>query len=50
MIRILGFNCHGPGSIPDQEAEIVQAAWFSQRGEKERLKKYIGVSSHPSQG
>ena len=50
MVRILGFHCHGPGSIPGQGAEIVQAAWFSQKKKKKRLKKHIGVSSHPSQG
>lgn len=25
MVRTLGFQCHGPGSIPDWGAEIIQA-------------------------
>ena len=27
VVRILGFCCHGQGSIPSQGTEIPQAAW-----------------------
>ena len=30
MVRILGFHCHGPGSIPGVGNEILQAAWSLQ--------------------
>ena len=29
VVRILGFHCHGPGSIPDWETEILQAVQCS---------------------
>ena len=30
-VRILGFHCHGWGSIPDRGTEIPQATWCSQK-------------------
>ena len=27
MVRILGFHCHGPGSIPGGGTEILKAMW-----------------------
>ena len=26
MVRLLGFHCHGPGSVPGPGTEILQAA------------------------
>ena len=31
VVRILGFHCHGLGSIPSQGTEIPQAAWHGQK-------------------
>ena len=36
MVRIWGFHCHGPGSVPGQGAEILKAVQRSQI-KKERL-------------
>ena len=33
MVRMPGFHCHGPGSIPGQGAEIPQA---TRRGKKKK--------------
>ena len=30
VVRILGFNCHGPDSIPGWGTEIQQAMWHGQ--------------------
>ena len=30
MVRIWGFHCHGPSSIPGQRTEILQATQCSQ--------------------
>ena len=34
MVRILSFHCHGPGSIPGQGTEILQAMWHGQTNKK----------------
>ena len=34
VVRILGFNCCGPGSIPCLETEVLQGAWHSQKKKK----------------
>ena len=34
IFRILGFHCHGPGSIPGQETEILQALKQSKKQNK----------------
>ena len=31
VVRILGSHCHGPHSVPDLGAEILQAVWCGQR-------------------
>ena len=31
VVRIPGFHCHGPGSLPVWETEILQATWRSQK-------------------
>ena len=31
MVRIPGFHCCGPGSVPGQGAEILQAVWWGQK-------------------
>ena len=31
VVRILGFHCHDPGSIPDWGTEILQDAWHTQK-------------------
>ena len=33
-VRILGFNCHGPSSIPDGETEILQVMKHSKKKKK----------------
>ena len=37
VVRILGFHCYGPVSVPGQGTELLQATWCSQK-EKEREK------------
>ena len=39
MATILGFHCHGPGSIPGQGTEILKA---TQHGQKKKKKKLEG--------
>ena len=34
VVRIPGFHCHGPGSVPVWETEIPQATWQSQKKKK----------------
>ena len=34
IIRILGFHCHGPGSVPGEETEILQALKHSKKQSK----------------
>ena len=41
MVRIPGFHCRGPGSIPGQGIEIPQAA---RHGKKKKLLKNMMVS------
>ena len=43
VVRILGFLCCGPGSIPAREAEILQAM---RHGQKKNLKKKKKFFSH----
>ena len=31
VVRILGFHCHIPGSIPAEGIKIPQAEWYSQK-------------------
>ena len=31
VVRILGFHCHGPGSVPGWGIEIRQAVWHGQK-------------------
>ena len=38
VVRILGFNCCGPGSIPCLETEVLQGAWHSQKKKKKKIK------------
>ena len=35
MVRIPGFHCRGPGSIPSWGTEIPQAMWQGQKKKKE---------------
>ena len=50
MVRILGFHCHGPGSIPGWETEIPQAMQCSHKKKKISLSfwfkslRYISIS------
>ena len=39
MVRVLGFHCCGPGSVPGQGTEILQAAQHSQKKKKKKKKK-----------
>ena len=34
VVRILGFHCHGPGSISGQGTKILQAAWQKKKKRK----------------
>ena len=34
MVRVLGFHCHGPGSITGQGTEILQAVWHGKKKKK----------------
>ena len=36
VVRILGFHCHGSGSVPGQGTEIPQAAWHDQKKRRKR--------------
>lgn len=36
-VRFLGFNCHGPSSIPDRETEILQVMKHSKKKEESWL-------------
>ena len=39
MVRILGFHCHGPGSVSGWESEIPQAAQGGQKQTKKVKKR-----------
>ena len=39
-VRILGFNCHGPSSIPDGETEILQVMKHSKKKKKKKNQGY----------
>lgn len=41
MVRIQGFPCPGPGSVPAQGTEVPQAAWHSHKQTKKETKKQI---------
>ena len=45
MVRILGFHCHGPGSIPHQGTEILQAVHHSKKKVTEKYNGSWSVSS-----
>ena len=51
MVRILGFHCRGPGSIPGQGNEIPQAVQHGQKKKKKKKKKkmvpVLGSETHP---
>ena len=47
VVRILGFHCHGLGSIPGQGTEIPQATWC---GQKKRKKKKIAFVPNSVRG
>ena len=34
VVRTVSFHCHGPGSIPGQGTEILQAMWHGQTNKK----------------
>ena len=38
-VRILGFHCHGSGSVPGHGTEIPQAAWHDQKKRKKNPQK-----------
>ena len=44
MVKILGFHCHGPGTMPGQETETLQAVWHSQK--KKTCGPYYLVPHH----
>ena len=39
VVRIPGFHCHGPDSIPDWRTEILQTTWRYQKRKKEEEEK-----------
>ena len=44
VVKILGFHCHGPGTMPGQETEILQAVWHRQK--KKTCSPYCSVPHH----
>ena len=36
MVRIPGFHCHSPGSIPGQGTDTLQAMWYAKKKKKVR--------------
>ena len=45
VVRIPGFHCHGPGSIPGGGTEILQTAWHGQK--KKKIKKNCSDAKAP---
>ena len=43
VVRILGFHCHGPGSISGRGTEIPQAVWHSQHKQTNKEKGASGL-------
>ena len=41
VVRILGFHCHGPGSISGQGTKILQAAWQKRKKERKVKEQYL---------
>ena len=41
VVRILGFHCLGPGFIPGQGNEILQAMWHNQKKKKKNKSEVI---------
>ena len=37
MVKIPGFHCQGPGSVPGQGIEIPQTSWYSQKKKKKEF-------------
>ena len=46
VVRIPGFHCYGPGSIPGQGTEILKALRYSQKKEKTEKKKKSQTPIH----
>ena len=44
MVRILGFHCHGPGSIPGWETEILQVFGVAKKQNKTKPKRISRTS------
>ena len=41
VVRILGFHCHGPGSVSGQGTKILQAAWQKRKKERKVKEQYL---------
>ena len=46
VVRIPGFHCGGPGSIPGQGTEILQATRHGQKKKRESVREREGDFTH----
>ena len=44
VVKILGFHCRGPSSIPGRGTEILQAAWRGKKQKQNKTEKQVGAS------